>query len=126
MKRDSLQAEKPPLSRIQRAHKAKRKPAHTISFRLDEEFLARLESIGAKRGNSIHEQAREMLMALLMGDEAELLAMRMTLDGLNEKFDAYAAGMADTLEAVLIMNGATEEKARSFIDERLRKRAVHQ
>ena len=112
--------------RIQRAHNGKGKASHTVSFRLEEEYLSKLEHIGSKRGNSIHEQAREMLMALLIGDETELLAMRMTLDSVNEKFDQFATGMADTLEAILIMNGATEEKARAFIDERLRKRAVNQ
>lgn len=126
MKRDNAQAKKPPLTRIQRAHKAKRRPTHTVSFRLDDDYLTKLEAIGTKRGNSIHEQAREMLMALLIGDEAELLALRMTLDGVNEKLEGFIGGMADTLEAILIMNGTSEEKARSFIDARLRNRAFDQ
>ena len=119
------QAKKPALSRIQRAVKAKRTPAHTVSFRLDDEYLAKLDAIGTKRGNSIHEQAREMLMALLDGDEAELMAMRVQMEDLNNKFEIFRSGMADTMEAMLMMNGASEEKARAWVNERLRKSAIH-
>jgi Ribbon-helix-helix protein, copG family len=119
------QAKKAPLSRIQRSVKAKRSPAHTVSFRLDDEYLAKIESVAGKRGNSLHEQAREMLMALLDGDEAELMAMRLQIEGLNHKFTDFAAGIADTMEAMLMMNGASEEKARTWVNERLRKNALH-
>lgn len=124
MKRDTAQTEKAPISRIKRNQKAKAKPTHTVSFRLDEEYLMKLDRIGTKRGNSIHEQARDMLMALLDGDEAELMTMRLKLEAVGKKFDAYASGVADTLEAILMMNGASQEKARTFIDERLRQRAL--
>ena len=62
--------------------------------------------------------------ALLDGDEAELMTMRLKLEAVGKKFDAYASGVADTLEAILMMNGASQEKARTFIDERLRHRAL--
>jgi hypothetical protein len=123
MKRDTAQTEKAPISRIKRNQKAKAKPTHTVSFRLDEEYLAKLDRIGIKRGNSIHEQARDMLMALLDGDEAELMAVRLKLEAVGKKFDNYTSGIADTMEAILMMNGASQEKARTFVDERLRNRA---
>ncbi len=126
MTRDSALTEKQPLKRKQKAQKPKNGHTYTIGFRLDTEYLTKLETIASKRGNSIHEQAREMLMALLIGDETELLAMRMTLDAINEKFDHFAVGMADTLEAIFIMSGATEEKAKAFIEERLRRRGNSQ
>jgi hypothetical protein len=126
MTRERAHTENRPRTRIHRAQNGKTRASHTVSFRLEEECLSKLEHIGSKRGNSIHEQAREMLMALLIGDETELLAMRMTLDAINEKFDQYTTGMADTLEAILIMNGVTEEKAKAFIDERLRVRGKRQ
>lgn len=118
------QTEKAPISRIKRNQKAKGKPTHTVSFRLDEEYLLKLDRIGTKRGNSIHEQARDMVMALLDGDEAELMALRLKLDAVGKRFDDYASGVADTLEAILMMNGASQEKARTFVDERLRNRAL--
>jgi plasmid stability protein len=125
MKRDKALADNAPLSRIQRTQKAKRSQTHTVGFRLDESYLAKLDTIAAKRGNSIHEQAREMLMALLDGDEAELMAMRLKLEAMTQRFESFTSGMADTIEAILMMNGASEEKARTFVEERLRKRAVH-
>lgn len=125
MKRDRPLTKVEPLSRIRRTTKAKRKPTHTIGFRLDETYLSKLETIASKRGNSIHEQAREMLMSLLDGDEAELMAMRLKLESLEQRFESYTAGMADVMEAVLVMSGGKEEKVRPWIEERLRKRVVN-
>ena len=126
MKEETEQTERLPLSRIKRAQKAKRPPAETIAFRLDVEYLKKLDTLARKRGNSIHKQAREMLMALLDGDEAEFLAMRVKLEEMEKVLKQFTGGMADTMEAILMMNGASEEKARSFIGERLRRSVVHQ
>jgi hypothetical protein len=125
MKADKKQTRKSPLTRIQKAQKARRNPTHTIAYRLDEEYLSRLENLARKRGNSVHEQAREMLMALLDGDAAELLAMRLKVEEVSTRFEEYTAGMADVMEAVLVMSGGKTEKVRPWIDERLRKRAVN-
>ena len=119
------QAKKEPLSRIQRTVKSKQSAAQTLSLRLDDSYLEKIQAIAAKRGNSPHEQAREMLMALLDGDEAELMAMRVQMEDLSNKFETFRRGMADTMEAMLMMNGASEEKARAWVNERLRKGAVH-
>ena len=125
MKKDNALTEKAPLSRIQREQKAKRSQTHTVGFRLDESYLVKLDSIAQKRGNSVHEQAREMLMALLDGDEAELLAMRLKLEQMEKLLAHFTAGMADTMEAILMMNGASEEKAQAFVRERLRRSVIN-
>lgn len=125
MKKDNALTEKAPLSRIQREQKAKRSQTHTVGFRLDEKYLEKLDLIAQKRGNSIHEQAREMLMALLDGDDAELLAMRLKLEQMEKLLAHFTAGMADTMEALLMMNGASEEKAQAFVGERLRRSVIN-
>lgn len=119
------QTKKEPLSRIQRNVKSKESSANTLSFRMDDPYLEKIKTIAKKRGNSQHEQAREMLMAILDGDDAELMAMRLEIQNINSKFETFISGMADTMEAMLMMNGASEEKARTWVNERLRKGAIH-
>lgn len=112
------------LSQVQKQRKTKAKPTHTVSFRLDEDYLLKLERISAKRGNSIHEQARDMLMALLNGDELDLMTTRLEVESIHKMLSAHTKGTADLLEALLVVNGVDEDTARSWVDERLRKRAL--
>ena len=125
MKKDSSLTKKSVIVTTAKRAKPKRKPAQTVGFRLEEPYLLKLEAIAGKRGNSTHEQAREMLMALLDGDTAELMAMRLQIENLQSNFDNFAAGMADVMEAVLVMSGGKTDKVRPWIEERLRKRVVN-
>lgn len=125
MKKDSSLTKKASSSPLQNGQKNKRKPAQTVGFRLEEPYLLKLEAIAGKRGNSTTKQAREMLMSLLDGDDAELMAMRLQVETLTRKFDNFAAGMVEVMEAVLVMSGGKSEKVRPWIEERLRKRVVN-
>lgn len=125
MTREKSLTKKETLSRVRKAGKTSHAPRRNVGFRLDEPYIEKLKTIGKKRGNSIHEQAREMLMALLDGDEAELMALRFRLESFEQRFEFYVAGMADVMEAVLVMSGGKEEKVRPWIEERLRKRVIH-
>jgi hypothetical protein len=127
MTRDNAQTKKRPPLRIQKAKKSKKKPTYTVGFRLDEGYLLKLENLGSKRGNSIHEQAREMVMALLNGDEAELLKIAVELSDLRAEVEAMREG----LELVLVglihsVANATGEKltlkeAQTFVSNAFRK-----
>jgi hypothetical protein len=113
------------VSVAQRTKKASRKVDNLIGFRLPEEYLRKLNTIATKRGKNKHAQACEMLMALLDGDTAELIAVRIKVEEMTARFEQYITGMADVMEAVLVMSGGKAEKVRPWIEERLRKRVIN-
>jgi hypothetical protein len=136
MKRDKAQTEKVPLSRIQKRRKGTRSATHTVSFRLDGEYLSKLDRIGEKRGLSIHEQARAMVMALLDGDEAELLKIRDEMTELRAEVEALREGLQPALIGLvhsiskLTGENLSLEDAEAFIKTLFRRRekdkhAVH-
>jgi len=79
------QTKEEPLSCIQRNVMSKKSAEQKLSFRIDDPYLEKIKVIAKKRGNSQNEQARELLMAVLDGDDAELMAMRLEIQNINNK-----------------------------------------
>jgi hypothetical protein len=93
---------------------------HTISFRLDNHYLAKLDA-GAKKGESVHERARKVLMDALDTERQE--EIKEELSELSEKMDTLHGDLALAVEALLITAGNyPKEKAKEWVNRNLRER----
>jgi hypothetical protein len=128
MSRDNAQTQKPLISRIEITRKAKRERTYTLSFRVGEGYVSKLDTIGAKRGNSIHEQAREVLISSLDGSVTELLKLEIEIahiraeaGALRAEVEALRAGLELVLTGLVhsVANAAGEslslKDAQSFV-----------
>lgn len=94
--------------------------SHTISFRLDDHYLAKLDG-GAKPGESVHERARKVLMDALDTDFQE--EVKEEISGLSEKVSFLQRDLALAVEALLITAGNyPKEKAQDWVNRNLRER----
>lgn len=92
--------------------------SHTISFRLDDYYLNRLNA-KIKEKASVHEKARRVLLAAL-DEEGEI---RGDITELEERMDALHDNLAIAVEAILIAGGHySAESARAWVDRNLRER----
>ena len=96
----------------------------TVGYRLDDERLAKLENLANKEGVSVHEKARQMMIAALDGRDAKeerqelaLAEVRSSVDEMQERSECMEFGIRETFVALFQRLGAANEtEARAFID----------
>lgn len=101
-----------------------KKTRFTIGYRLDDERLEKLELLAKKDGVSVHEKARQMMMAALDSrDEREdrlqleLAEARAQQELMFAQMQKMEHGTRETFVALFQrLNAATEEEARTFIE----------
>lgn len=94
--------------------------SHTISFRLDNHYLAKLDA-RAKSNESVHERARKVLMEALDLDVQE--EIKEELSGLSKQVGSLHQDLALAVEALLITAGNyPKDKAQEWVNRNLRER----
>lgn len=96
----------------------------TIGYRLDDERLAKLESLAHKEGVSLHEKARQMMIAALDERDAKeerqelaLAEVQSSVDEMRDRSECLEFGIRETFVALFQRLGAANEtEARAFID----------
>lgn len=92
--------------------------SHTISFRIDDHYLAKLDA-KAKQGESLHERARRVLIDALDAEGQE--EIKAGVKELSGKVDSLQYDLALAVEALLVTAGNfPKEKARDWVNRNLR------
>lgn len=94
--------------------------SHTISFRIDDHYLAKLDA-KAKQGESLHERARRVLLDALDAEGQE--EIKEGVKELSGKMDSIQTDIALAVEALLVTAGNfPKDKAREWVNRNLRER----
>lgn len=96
----------------------------TVGYRLDDERLAKLESLANKEGVSVHEKARQMMIAALDERDAKeerqelaLAEVQSSVEEMRDRSECMEFGIRETFVALFQRLGAANEtEARAFID----------
>ena len=96
----------------------------TIGYRLDDDRLTKLESLAKKEGVSVHEKARQVMIATLDERDAKeerqelaLAEVQSAVDEMRERSECMEFGIRETFVALFQrMGAANETEARAFIE----------
>ena len=96
----------------------------TIGYRLDDERLAKLETLASKEGVSVHEKAKQMMIATLDERDAKeerqelaLAEVQSSVEEMRDRSDCMEFGIKETFVALFQRLGAASEtEARAFIE----------
>jgi hypothetical protein len=86
-----------------------KKESHTISFRVDAHYLARLETEASKHGASIHEQARRMVIDSLDNKEATIILEQLSqirnetgvIQDIRKEVSSLRSDMAEAIDWIV-------------------------
>lgn len=103
---------------------AGKKASSTVSFRLDEERLGKLERLANREGVSLHEKARRIVVAVLdaLEEQEEMLHLEMAKtqagqEEILERLARFERGTKETFVALFErLEAASEEEARTFVE----------